>query len=260
MRFFHLSAVIFLFHFSQPICDHFCIVSSSSGWSHALSQSAASNSATHHRLSASTLPFDLNFFRQKFHNLHSLLPPHFFFRGILMHALSTLQVVLSEQGEDSCPAILSPCSCSVRPASYTPTFQRGSSASAGLSFAVLDLVLVQNLFLHFLCQLLPALIHQLLTHTSPFPHFFSLPQETVWLVFHLFSGPSFHFLLFFLYLSLLHLWTFGHMPLASLPLPPSLSICEQSQFCLTLCPTVLSAVGLASSCAHAFTVMPSATF
>ena len=53
--------------------------------------------------------------------------------------------------------------------SYTTPFQKRASASASLSFAVLDLVRVQNLFLHFLCQLLTALIHLLLTHMSLFP-------------------------------------------------------------------------------------------
>ena len=45
---------------------------------------------------------------------------------------------------------------------------------------------------------------------SPFPHFFCVYFETtVCLVFHFFSRPSFHFLLFFLlYLSLRHLGTF----------------------------------------------------
>ena len=56
MQYFHLSFIIFI-NQVYP----FCMVSSSSGCSHAFSQSAASNSATHQRFSASILPFDLIF-------------------------------------------------------------------------------------------------------------------------------------------------------------------------------------------------------
>ena len=61
MPLFHLPFLILLFHFSNQTC-HFCVVSPSPGWSHAFSQSAASNSATHHLLSASILSFHLIFF------------------------------------------------------------------------------------------------------------------------------------------------------------------------------------------------------
>ena len=173
------------------------MVSSSPGWRQAFSQSAANNSATHHRFRASILPFDLIFF------VTSVIIFSFcclfisFSSVVFMHALPSLHVVLSEPGEDSCPAIFSPLSCSVLPASsYTPPFQRSASASVTLSFAVLDLVLVQNLFLIFLCQFLPALIGLLLVQTSPRPHFCVFLHVTLCSVFHLFSGPSFHFLLY----------------------------------------------------------------
>ena len=72
------------------------VSSSSSGWSHAFSQSAASNSATNQPSIVGIHPSSRSdFLRHIFHNLHSLLPPHLiFFRGIFMHALQSLQVVL----------------------------------------------------------------------------------------------------------------------------------------------------------------------
>ena len=48
-------------HLSSNHLSHFCTVSSHPAWIHTFSQSAASNSVTHHRLSASILPFDLIF-------------------------------------------------------------------------------------------------------------------------------------------------------------------------------------------------------
>ena len=119
----------------------------------------------------------------------------------------------------------------------------------------------------------------------------SSSKRAAWLVFHLFVRPSFHFLLFsctsrfftlkhsFMYYQFKYLLqnfrlqgtsfhspSFQNLlhPLISGPLhsccqssfssSSSYSICEQSQFCLTLCPTVLCAVDLASSCALAFSL------
>ena len=63
MHFLYLFLLIFLSFFSfSHHSYHFCIESSRPGWIHAFSESATNSSATHHRFSASTLPFDLNFF------------------------------------------------------------------------------------------------------------------------------------------------------------------------------------------------------
>ena len=63
--FLHLFLLIFFF-ISSNHTYHFCMVSSHPGWIHAFSQSAANSSETHHRLSASILPFDLIFFVRSF--------------------------------------------------------------------------------------------------------------------------------------------------------------------------------------------------
>ena len=55
-----------------------------------------------------------------------------------MHVLPTLQVVLCEESDDSCPAIFSPFSHPALPASsHTPPFQGKASASVSSSFEVL---------------------------------------------------------------------------------------------------------------------------
>ena len=62
MQCFHLSFLMFLFYMFSNQAYRFCMVSSTPGWSQAFSQSAANNSATHHRFSASIFPFGLIFF------------------------------------------------------------------------------------------------------------------------------------------------------------------------------------------------------
>ena len=65
MQFLHFPLSSSFFIFCNQLY-HFCMVSSHPGWIHAFSESAANNSATHHRFSASILPFDLLFFVRSF--------------------------------------------------------------------------------------------------------------------------------------------------------------------------------------------------
>ena len=155
-----------------------------------------------------------------------------------------------------------------------------------------------SFFFHSFSQTSPALIHLVLTHTSPFVHFFCvLFQKIVCLVLHFFNRPSFS-LSSFLLRTVFFSGTFAHVPLTLVPFAPaksflpsffvpknssnpsssshcipiwfffcqssscfcsSLSICKLSQCCLTLCPAVLCAVALASSCALAFSLVPATT-
>ena len=175
------------------------------------------------------------------------------------------------------------------------SIKKGACSSVSTSFVVLHPVLVQNLLLYLLSKLLPTFIHLSLTLGSPPWHFFRvfLPVITRYIL-HLISRPSFNFFFSSKPFAFLH-WDIRSCTTKSSTLcmtsaskePPSLSsnfsssfhylsiwspfcqssssssssfsICEQSQFCLTFCTTVLCAVGLASSCALAFFSMPAAT-
>ena len=77
-------------------------------------------------------------------------------------AVQALQVIFLEQSENPCPTIFSHCRI---------LYQRGASASVSSLFAVVRFVLIQNIFLHFLRQLLPTFIHFFLTRESPLNHF-----------------------------------------------------------------------------------------
>ena len=134
-----------------------------------------------------------------------------------MHALPTLQVVFSEKGEGSCPAVFSPLSYPV----LVGFFVHASIPS--VSFCLCKSLFCcprpctcPNFLLHCFRQLLPTLIHLFLTPRSPPDHFFCVfIQRAAWLVLHLFSRPFFHF--FLLCPSLLHLETYVHAPLTQVP-------------------------------------------
>ena len=152
MHLLQLFLLIFLFSVSLTHSHHICMVSPHPGWIHAFSQSAANSSVTHHRLSASTLPCDLIFFVKSF--IIVVLCCCFIsssLRGLLLLALQSLQVVLSGQNKDSCPAIFSPPSYFVIFCFCAPV----STPAQGLSFTVLNLVLVQNLILYFSASFFP---------------------------------------------------------------------------------------------------------
>ena len=179
-----------------------------------------------------------------------------------MHALPTLQSVLSKQSEKCCPTIFSPLSYSVLPAfPHTPPFQGRAVASVSSSCAVVHLVFVQNLLPQSSPKACSNIIHLFLSHGSPLNHFF---RVIPWFVLHFLSGLFFAFLLFF---CIFHLGTHA-LPFCQtstcketklLPvfvvqkslafLLFCVSICEQSKFCLTLCPV----------CALAFFSMPATT-
>ena len=270
-----------------------CMVSSHRGWSHAFSQSAVSSSATHHELSASILTFDLIFFVISFitFNLCCLListssvdSSCLLCRRCRLYFLNKAKILAQQS--------------SLHLSSYT-----GAFASVSLCFAVLDLVFVTNLLLHSFSQILPALIHSVLTHTSPFYRFFcvffkraaQLSLSSLLCGDHpiTFSFSFVHFAplpchmrscttnsstfcmasaykelpsillrsrLSSSFSSSAHctsIWSFFcQSPSSS---SSSFSICEQSQLCLTLCPTVLCAVDLASSCTPAFSLIPATT-
>ena len=201
-----------------------------------------------------------------------------------MHASQTLQVVLSEQSD-----VFLPSNLLTTFVSCTFCFCAHASTPAG------RLCLCEPLFCcprpctcppPFFQPNSSSLIHLVLTHTSPFSHFFCVFfHRAAWLSFHLFSRPSFlvtcvhaHLLLrYFLhdfhlqgnsfnpssFQTLLHLLTLGplHFQLvvlsASHPLPPLFRFRFASR--ATLCPPVLCAVALASSCAIAFSLAPAAT-
>ena len=131
------------FHFPYQLF-HFCIVSSSSGWSHAFSQSAASNSATTIGFQRPFLLFDLIFF------VRSFLIFIFYFllissssvesscklcRRCRLYSLNEATIAAQHFSPPfSNPVLLAP--------SFSPPFQRKTSVSVSLSFAVLDLVFV----------------------------------------------------------------------------------------------------------------------
>ena len=115
-------------------------------WSHAFSQSTASNSLTHQLLVASFLPFAPDFPYHILHSFHSLLLLRFFhFCRAQLHALLSLQIVLSEPKENSCPAVFTPFAKPIFLASsYQSTLGERTSSFVSFSFAVLHLGLIQN--------------------------------------------------------------------------------------------------------------------
>ena len=125
--------------------------------------------------------FSSDFPRHVLHHFDSLLLLHlFFFRRLILLALQSLQVVLSKQRENSCPAIFSPLSYYVFLLSaHPPPFQGGTSSCECLSVAFFDLVLVQDFLFHSFGQILSALVHFALAETSPFTHFFSVSSTAI---------------------------------------------------------------------------------
>ena len=132
--------------------------------------------------------FCSNFLRDILHNLHSMLPFQLFSPSSSLHEYFAYAAgyILWTKRKFLPNNLLSPfVFCTSIPT------QR-------LSFAVVHLVLVHELFLDCLHKLLPTLIHLFLTHRSPNDHLLRLfRQRAARFVLRLFNGPSFHFFLFF---------------------------------------------------------------
>ena len=302
MHLLHLFLFIFLFIFCNN-SYHFCMVSCPS-WMDPRFLTVCRQQLSNPPSAFSVHSFFLIWFSlSNLHNLHSLLPLHLlFFRWLLLLALQPLQVVVSEQGEDSCQQ----SSLHFLILYFLLLRTRLNSSETPLPLKA-SLLLSSTLHLsRTSASIFPAKFFQHWSITSwlvPL-HFLissvSSSQKTVRLVFHLFHGPSFHFLLFF---CALHFFTVGHSFMyhklwyllltstckeipsillrstissnfsssshrssilfsfcqSSSSSSSSFSICEQSQICLNLCPTVLCAVALASSCALAFSLTPTTT-
>ena len=119
-HFFQLLHLIFFLHLSQPVVPflHGIFPSCMEPSFFAVRSQQLSNPPTVVSIHSF---FCSHFLRHILQNLYSPLSFHLFLRCAFMHTLQTLQVKLSEPGENSCPAIFSALSCSVLPASsYAP--------------------------------------------------------------------------------------------------------------------------------------------
>ena len=150
----------------------------------------------HHVLSASILPVDLIYFVISFITI--ILCCRFISSSVESSCMLCRRCRLYSLNKAKIPAQL--CSPYFRvmylllPRALLHS-NGGPSASVCLTFAVLDLVLVQNFLLH---HLLPTLIHLLLVQHFLCLHCFCVfLQKSVRLVFHLFSRPSFPLSSFF---------------------------------------------------------------